>query len=174
MVLTHIFLDLDDVLADFVGEMCREFNVKYAAATSWELHNACGVTKFEWFRWLKTREARFWERLKVQPWANPLVQYCKRIAPTSIATARNSSRAACASVGPWIVNHLGALPWAILDDKHLLAQPGRALIDDNEHKVERFREAGGVGILFPRPWNSASQDTHRALEAVVRQLMEMT
>ncbi len=39
--------------------------------------------------------------------------------------------------------------------KYLCAKEGTLLIDDNEDNINLFRNSGGSGILFPRPWNSA-------------------
>jgi hypothetical protein len=40
------------------------------------------------------------------------------------------------------------------NDKHLLAGPGRLLIDDHPGNCHDWNESGGVSILFPRPWNT--------------------
>ena len=37
--------------------------------------------------------------------------------------------------------------------KGLLAKPNTLLIDDNNGYIDGFIEAGGQGILVPRPWN---------------------
>jgi hypothetical protein len=39
-------------------------------------------------------------------------------------------------------------------EKHLLAGPGRLLIDDSPRNCERFAMFGGAALLFPRPWNA--------------------
>ena len=44
--------------------------------------------------------------------------------------------------------------YALTPQKHLLAGPNRILIDDNDRNIEAFRAAGGIGILFPQPWNA--------------------
>jgi hypothetical protein len=38
-------------------------------------------------------------------------------------------------------------------EKYELAGPNRLLIDDHVENVERFIEAGGVGYVWPQPWN---------------------
>jgi len=38
--------------------------------------------------------------------------------------------------------------------KHLLARPGRVLIDDSQANVEKFTQAGGHGIIYPQQWNT--------------------
>lgn len=39
-------------------------------------------------------------------------------------------------------------------EKHHLAGPNRLLIDDYTENVERFISAGGVGYVWPQPWNA--------------------
>lgn len=58
------------------------------------------------------------------------------------------------------------------NQKHLLAWPGRVLIDDAEANVEKFRSAGGEAILFPQVWNGNFEVEDR-LAYVKNQLQSM-
>lgn len=44
--------------------------------------------------------------------------------------------------------------YTITKQKADLAKPDRLLIDDSDAEVNAFREAGGLALLVPRPWNS--------------------
>jgi hypothetical protein len=60
----------------------------------------------------------------------------------------------------WITEHCGEqmLSRTMLGSpKHLLAQPGAMLIDDRQHLVQEFRDAGGQAVLVPRAWNCLSK-----------------
>lgn len=53
------------------------------------------------------------------------------------------------------------------------AKPGYVLIDDSDGEVQAFRQKGGKGIVFPRPWNSGvtldgwMETLHRDISAIV-------
>jgi 5'(3')-deoxyribonucleotidase len=66
--------------------------------------------------------------------------------------------------------HIGKLEWVrknipqaidrtiITRHKHLLAGPGRILIDDAEFNVNDWNEHGGTGILYPAHHNSLHRE----------------
>jgi hypothetical protein len=37
--------------------------------------------------------------------------------------------------------------------KASVAGPGKILIDDKNENIDEWEAAGGIGILYPRPWN---------------------
>jgi hypothetical protein len=59
----------------------------------------------------------------------------------------------------WVQNHFGHEfhRLHISDYKEDLANPETVLIDDSEHVLSKFREAGGHTILVPRPWNNGTE-----------------
>lgn len=60
--------------------------------------------------------------------------------------------------------------------KHLLAAPGRILVDDNDTNCRKFREHGGRAVLVPQIWNSlhaiAADGEQAQWEYVESQLLE--
>jgi len=61
--------------------------------------------------------------------------------------------------------------------KKFCAHRGSVLIDDADHNINAFVEAGGHGILVPRIWNSGHEDRHRSVDMVEKHLewlFEMT
>ena len=59
----------------------------------------------------------------------------------------------------WAQKHFGdKVPMIIVyGSKAPIAGPGKILIDDSDKNIEEWREAGGLGVLFPRPWNAAQR-----------------
>lgn len=54
--------------------------------------------------------------------------------------------------------------------KGLLAEPGRILIDDRDKNIREWREAGGIGVSVPRPWNKLHQLSDDVHNIVRKQL----
>lgn len=58
----------------------------------------------------------------------------------------------------WLKNH-GFLDFSdsliLMQDKTALVRPDAILIDDRQETVDRWRDDGGMGILYPRQWNKA-------------------
>ncbi len=168
-----IFLDMDGVLADLplhmylawddyslryrysglypyqhrVTEPCASFETWMQDPMRWEYGPATNMT--------------FWYGIPQFSWAKQLLSALKHIGRVRICS--NPGRQAFADVAAmgkirWCYQRLGVVSnhVTLLQDKFLLAQPGRVLIDDNDHNISEWRKAGGTGILFPQPWNSAA------------------
>jgi hypothetical protein len=57
----------------------------------------------------------------------------------------------------WLQKFTGSRkpPLMTAEHKALLAKKDRILIDDMDKNISPFTEAGGHGVLIPRPWNTA-------------------
>ena len=78
----------------------------------------------------------------------------------------------------WMHKHLPAysnytipIPFGV--PKSLFAGPDTLLIDDRDKNIDEFREAGGQGILVPRPWNRDYGMARYTVE-VVKECLEST
>jgi len=47
--------------------------------------------------------------------------------------------------------------------KSMCASPNAILVDDYDKNIDEWRKHGGIGFLYPRPWNSAHPYICRAL-----------
>jgi 5'(3')-deoxyribonucleotidase len=54
--------------------------------------------------------------------------------------------------------------------KASVAGPGKILIDDKNENIDEWEAAGGMGILYPRPWNRAAHVAY-PLEYLIGMLM---
>lgn len=171
----RIFLDMDGVLADFKGgvEICFETDLsKYM---SYDLHTPLGLTLSEFWGRISDLGPVFWEQLPYLDHAMKVYKLCITYADTWFLTSPSQDRKAYEGKVLWLHRVLGlSLPYAvdrILVTKHksLLANPNSMLIDDLEHNVLNFVEAGGLGFLFPAPWNDkANLDPMIQLEAFLK------
>ncbi len=160
-----VFLDLDGVVADFVGGACALAGVPNAAdyrapkpgLVSYSMAEQTGCADI-WAR-IQFRGEAFWRGLDVLPWAVPLMEYLEaRCSDLWILTSPAQFKIAPAAVHgkmEWVWKHLGYPQHRVipLSEKSLLAGRGRVLIDDSDEQVDAWREMGGYAVHVPQPWN---------------------
>lgn len=146
-----IFLDLDEVMADFrAGAMAvhgldragmdARFGAGYWTGEAfWEPIAAAGEA--------------FWCDLSPFPWALELIHFAESLTKDwYILTSPSQCPGSLSGKHRWVAKHLGVRPWERLipfGAKELLAAPGRYLVDDHQPNLDKWEAAGGVGVLFP-------------------------
>lgn len=156
-------VDMDDTLCDFVSQCLKVHNksdMHYPRGV--DVHQALEFGEAEKDHddfWKPIHEAGegFWAEMIVHSWCMELL-HATRVICKEVKICSSPGRRRVPSV------FTGKIRWlnrqAIYDEflpiksKHLLAAPGRLLIDDSEKNVEQFRAAGGMAILFPSISNS--------------------
>jgi 5'(3')-deoxyribonucleotidase len=156
-MIDHVFIDMDGVLVDFISAAFQAHKSTYDPLTypkmEWSIASVLGVTENEF--WDKIdRATGFWENLQQYPWAIRLVEAAKALAPIKLLSTPSSHPSCHFGKRMWCLEHLPGVEMILCKSKYLLAQPGRVLIDDREDTIRKWEEAGGIGILFPQPWNS--------------------
>lgn len=133
-----IFVDMDGVLTDFIGDV-REF---YPDMDDWAPDDVLwpAVISIPYF----------WEDMSWMPGGKELWEYVKKVgdpyvcsAPTRLDVRSPSGKLI------WIHKNLGFDTHYVFtrsSRKRLLAAPGRVLIDDLKDNVEGWIKAGGIGI----------------------------
>jgi 5'(3')-deoxyribonucleotidase len=160
--INHIFLDMDDVLCDFVGGVLRlvhrEDALQHWPTGQWHIHKVLGIDSHELQSVIDHHGEHFWAGLKPLPWAEELVHICESFATVSIASIPSHSPYSAAGKLQWIERHFPKFSreYDLCTNKARLATDCCVLIDDNERNTDEFQEAGGRGVLFPQPWNSYS------------------
>jgi 5'(3')-deoxyribonucleotidase len=154
----QIFVDLDEVLADFLSGACAAHDLTPAEMTKefggeyWE-----GP---EFWEPIEELGYAFWLGLKPLPWAGALMEVAREFAshPSQVYLLTTPSHCPFSYAGKakWVKKHLGLSPWDHLipfRKKDMLAGPGRVLIDDLPANVMMWRAAGGSAVLFPHVRN---------------------
>lgn len=168
----RVLLDMDEVLADFVGGVARSWNVPLEKIIQhWEpgvydivppLSKVVGVGIPETTFWRHTEFPGFWRTLDELSWARELVETVSRATDdwyvvTSPSRGPNCVPEKQAWLNNFIYNGVGWFDRMIpTGHKHLLAKAdGKPvlLIDDRDATIDRFRAAGGSGIILPRHHN---------------------
>ncbi len=157
----EIFLDMDGVLADLRRHL----------HDSWHKDGHPFVDDASFARWHAGKDRwisgpilnpEFWEMIPPYPWTQSLYAHACMLGSVRICSnpgRAEFSHAAAYGKMAWCQERLHVKPGRVilLRDKYLLARGNRILIDDDEENIQKWREAGGIGVLFPQPWNDARQ-----------------
>ena len=101
-----------------------------------------------------------WADMGVTDWCHELINICANAVGKKnvcILTSPVLDPDCAAGKMDWIYKEMPAWlhrQFLIGPCKQFCARPGSLLIDDCEENVKKFREYGGKGWEFPRPWNS--------------------
>ena len=181
-----IFIDMDGVLCDFATEAMALFGQQYDRR-KWPIGHYCiasavGVDVAEMWRRINARGSLFWENLNAYPWAADLLKMVRDYdAEFSVASVPGPCGSSAAGKLRWLDKNTGEPPpfrrYFLGPEKHLLAGPGRVLIDDKTENCEQWVAAGGSAIIWPQPWNRNSglcdvriEHTANALDTIAERL----
>jgi 5'(3')-deoxyribonucleotidase len=175
MKISQIFIDLDGVLADFISAAFEAHGSRYDEETypklQWSIATVLGITEDEFWAKIDATEPNFWPNIKPYPWLKQLVYECHCAGAKPIFLSAPSLHPSCHyGKRQWMDKHLAGYEMVLCKSKHYMAAPGRVLIDDNDGNVEKWRANGGIGILFPQPWNKSHEFTDVRVEHVLEQL----
>jgi len=138
--MTNLFIDLDDVLADFSGHFSRTFGMEHEGMED------------EYFWGLIDSHGTFFRDLPLAPGALPFYLAVRALNPV-ILTACHIDRFAKSAVQKreWVREHLGDVPMipspGSKHKQHYMHAPGDVLIDDYSANIKRWNMARGHGIL---------------------------
>lgn len=191
-----IFLDMDGVLCDFVGSalevlfqsdvtserpavVMKAWREKYLG--EWDICKVAGCDAEDMWRAIHQQGASFWSYMLDTPLCLRLMSLSRVIegsaaARVMVATSPSRHESSYAGKFKWLDSRrINAHSHAMLgSQKHLLAAPGRILVDDNDTNCERFRRHGGQAVLVPQVWNSlhaiAAQGEQAQWEYVEREI----
>jgi 5'(3')-deoxyribonucleotidase len=152
------FVDMDGVLVDFVGGALRRHNreVENWPAGEFNMAKVLAMPKRQF--WDGLGRAEFWATLEATPEAHELIALLEaEFGSWELCILSSPTRDPQCAAGKveWLQRCLPEYQRRFLigPEKRFCAGPECLLIDDADHNVDRFREAGGCAILFPRPWN---------------------
>lgn len=165
-----VFLDMDGVIADFVGAIHKAHGREYCYADpeargQFEIEPIWGVTPQEF--WSKD-SYELWAEMNVTPEAVDIVSILE-----SAFGSENIAILTSPSMGPgsvpgkreWMRRHFPQFEKRMIftNAKEFLAGPNRLLVDDRDKNIVDFYGAGGECILIPRHWNSCHADADRVV-----------
>ena len=155
------FLDMDGVLADFVGGVCKAHDRK----TPYEDPKSFGIFDMEklWgidaeAFWGPLEYEGFWYWLDKTPEADEIVELvCGQFGSRNIAILTSPSEYAhcIPEKKEWMKKHYPELAKQMFfgSAKRFMGGPGKVLVDDRDFNIKEFENAVGQGITVCRPWN---------------------
>ena len=134
---THIFIDLDGVVADF------DAHIEATGKRDAQGRNKWNELDYDW-----------WAKMPPAPGAREFFNEAKKLGEVRFLTAPVLSEDCFAGKAAWVrkfvpeegKSALKRLIMASSKDKYYLAGPDRILIDDRLENVEAWIKAGGIGI----------------------------
>lgn len=156
------FLDMDGVIADFVGSTCKAHNLESPYGNEncngvFEMEDCWGMSVEQF--WAPLSNYEFWAKMPKTLEADEIVEYLiQRFGAENICILTNpSSYDGCITAKKaWITENYPVLSKQMLfgSAKQYLAGPGRYLVDDRTKNIQAFESFGGIGITVPRSWNA--------------------
>lgn len=193
-----IFVDMDEILADFVGGVLRIWQVDRAEFDQeqdpgvWDMCaplERCVRRRYPDFGdmtlarfWWPINEGgpNFWQELDPTPHFNELVRALQATGQDwHVVTAPSECPTSYDGKVRWLKQYFGQDfdRFIISPHKYLLAQPYSVLIDDRDQNVEQFRvnpvtkrPTGALGIVFPTQGNTQHLRKANPVKYVVEQL----
>jgi hypothetical protein len=149
-----IYLDLDDVLCDFVPEAYKLMGLEnpyLSGYTGTEMSRPTGLTHKEfWRKFNRLATADWWASLPKLSHADELIELAEGAADDVAICSRPQFTEACyAGKLRWVREHTN-LDLILIQQKWRLWRKGAILIDDSPFNIRMFT-AGS--IVFKRPWN---------------------
>ena len=177
-------LDLDGVLVDFMKGAHEFYGLQYSYEdypyeyATWNCLPPKDVTSMTSREFWDGLTAEFWASLEWMPDGKEILTLIESYLPRDnicILTTPTLNKSSIVGKMLWIEKELSKYKRQFLvgPAKEFCASSRRVLIDDADHNIEKFREAGGLTITVPRKWNSMhAEDTLPFLETRLNALME--
>lgn len=155
-------LDLDGVLCDFHTAMCKALSL--SMPDPWPspqpcLFKALGLIETSEL-WETFDNEYFWANLDWTADGKQILAIVEDFfGPENVCIATTPTRNPRCAAGKvrWIQRCIPAYSrrFFIGPPKYFAAAPTNILIDDSDSNINLFRQHAGLGILVPRPWNTA-------------------
>jgi len=141
----QIYCDMDGVICDFVGRFDHftgltpdEYKKKFNRSMLWDLiDNKIGMT--------------YWSDMSWTPMGKMLWNFIKPYSPELLTSPSRDNNSRLGKL-LWVKKNLSSSPkvnFRNAKKKHEFANENSILIDDREDTIERWNNAGGIGIHHP-------------------------
>jgi hypothetical protein len=165
----QIYLDMDGVMADFVGAVLDTWRLSVPSGSvlgvpvrrrldesdidAWAIEDRLGVRRDDFWQTIGLHS--WWADLEAYPWATPLFEMLSFYGGITYLSSPSKSLGTLSGKLDWIQRRHGRgfTDWIFTNHKEHVAGPGKILIDDSEKNCDAWESKGGYAILFPQYWN---------------------
>jgi 5'(3')-deoxyribonucleotidase len=185
--LKTVFVDMDDVLCDFAGGVCKLLGMPRKELEArrtpgeWNIEHLFGLSQQEfWAIIRKEGGVKFWMDLEPTPHYIELLRAVNsRFKQWFILTSPDRDPRCYAGKIAWAQHHLGTLYSKVIPTPHkwVVSQKDRLLIDDREQNLIEFEvclktgvSRGGCGLMFPHNGNRLHSLKHDPLSYIEENL----
>jgi 5'(3')-deoxyribonucleotidase len=176
------FIDMDGVVADFVGGIAKAHNKPYPydehhGEDAWHLDKLWGMTQKELF---EPCGYDFWVNLDKTPEADMIVGTIEEeLSADRVAFLTSPTRNHGCMDGKrdWLKKYYPDFPVFFsvgsggIPPKWMLARPYCMLVEDNSDNARAFQAAGGEALVVPRPWNHLHKQCGTFTEGAIRKFI---
>lgn len=174
-----ILLDVDGVLADFVGATLNLLGRQEVFVDRWNFHEQLGMTANELWKKIDAAGHEFWANIPRLPWAHDVLNLLTIhglggfVSDVILCTSPSLSDGCNSGKVAWIRKNFPEFSrrFMITPCKYLL-RGDFILIDDHDVNVKSFPD-GQRTILFPQPWNENREHCHDRIDYLGRKLNEI-
>lgn len=175
-----ILLDMDGVLAEFVGAAFQVHGKDPSVLALpenvgiFEIEQIWGITPDQFWAPIDATP-EFWEGLDKTDEADEIVRLAEEaVGPENVAilTAPHTSPACIPGKYAWLNRNYPQFRRRIIfgNAKEFMASPERILVDDRDENISGFVAAGGHGVLVPRLWNAGHVHADEAMRLIRLQM----
>lgn len=186
MIIKRIFLDVDDVLADFslaalkhvgidlkhvdLDSYYERFGYDIVLSANYYRKRIFSSADYTFEEFWAEFPRPFWTNLKKTEECDYLISACYKLIGKEnvfLLTAPIQDPDCVAGKMEWIRKELPEFwkdrRYLIAPPKYVCASLNSLLIDDSDANVNAFRRANGMASLVPRPWNTAHARQNKGL-----------
>lgn len=163
-----IYLDLDGVCTEFINSCIVANNLdpnviiplwKEKFRGEFSAYKVFGIKNSEFWKNVEKQGEEFWSEMGTYPWFKELYSELCKIGKVYFLTSPSQSPNSLSGKLKWLQKHFGRgfKDYIITPQKELLATEKSYLIDDYPENIDKFKTAGGNGVLFPQFWNTKDE-----------------
>lgn len=159
------FLDMDGVIADFMGSLCAAHGktspyVDSKNLGTFDTEKIWGISDREFWAPVAKNSYDFWKGIEKTHDADGIVAAVEEAfgrENVCILTAPSKDPGSVPGKREWIARNYPQfnkrMIFATASTKQFMAGIDKVLVDDKDTNVDEFRKSGGAAVLVPRQWN---------------------
>lgn len=185
-MINKIYIDLDGVIRAWDEAVIELYKLPITRNDIYEWGSVFTEYRRTWG--IDLTEKQFWDNMKQEFWTNlkftdeapfiiEMLDTIHKLGRADVVILTSPTLDNAGWSQEWIRKNMPTYfhskRYIIGPDKKYLAYPDALLIDDAEKNILPWRERGGVGFLFPRPWNNGRLQKDEGVECLRRTLQLM-